>query len=282
MDGERMAQRMRRNRLGNATAPMGRPAGAVHRAGGDRLPGAIAGKEPGAGATHPPPVAQHLEQRRGEHDVAILLPLALLDAEDHALSVDRRRGQAHGFGDAKAGGIAGREDRAMLERRHAVKELGDFAGAEHHGQRVRRLGRRDHGVDRPRLLEGDGVEEAEGGHGDHQGRRRQLLLSGQIDLVGPNLLGAQRGGRPAEVAGEARDVLDVGTLRRRGEVANPHVLEHALPKRGHRGLLLRTRLADSRRSSGAYVRMRGIEAVGASGCADRSSDARSTVYREAV
>src|SRR5271168_5196444 len=35
-----------------------------------------------------PPIAQQLQQLRREHDKAILLPLALLDAEQHALVVD--------------------------------------------------------------------------------------------------------------------------------------------------------------------------------------------------
>ena len=37
MYGERMSQGMWRDGLGNTAAPMGRPAGALHRAGGDRL-----------------------------------------------------------------------------------------------------------------------------------------------------------------------------------------------------------------------------------------------------
>ena len=64
---------------------------------------------------------------------------------------------------------------------------------------------REHRLGSHYPLERDGVEEAEGGYGDHHRRRRQPLLVGQIDLVCPNLLNAQPRGRPAEVAGEARD-----------------------------------------------------------------------------
>jgi hypothetical protein len=153
MYGERVTEGMWRNRFGNATAPMGLPAGPVHRAGGDRLSGAIAGKQPGAGSAHPPPLAQEGQRCRREHDVAILLPFALRDAQDHPLTVNRGRRESHGFRDAEACGIADRQDRAMLGRRDAVEEQGDFAGAEHHGQRLPRFWRRDHGLDRPRFLE---------------------------------------------------------------------------------------------------------------------------------
>lgn len=47
MDREGVPQRMGRNRLGNPGSPMGLPAGAVHRPGGDRSPGAITRKSQG-------------------------------------------------------------------------------------------------------------------------------------------------------------------------------------------------------------------------------------------
>ena len=78
--------------LGMPAAPMRLLAGAVRR----RCvvigsPGRSPGKSQGAGSAHAPPVAQDLQQLRGEHHVAILLALALLDADDHPLAVDGRR-----------------------------------------------------------------------------------------------------------------------------------------------------------------------------------------------
>ena len=49
VDGERVAQRMGRDRLGNAAASMGLPAGLVHGVGGDRVPWPLAGKSQGRG-----------------------------------------------------------------------------------------------------------------------------------------------------------------------------------------------------------------------------------------
>ena len=37
------------------------------------------------------------------------------------------------------------------------------------------------------------------------------------------------------MTGEPSDALDVGALGVRGQIANAHVLEHALAKRGHSG-----------------------------------------------
>ena len=55
----------------------------------DRLAGHIAREEPvPSGRIHSPPAAQDLQQSWGEHHVAILLALALLDANDHPLAVD--------------------------------------------------------------------------------------------------------------------------------------------------------------------------------------------------
>ena len=60
-----------------------------------------------------PPGAQHLEQLGREHHVAVLLPLALLDAEHHPLAVDGGHGEMDGLGDAQAGGVARGQDGVM-------------------------------------------------------------------------------------------------------------------------------------------------------------------------
>ena len=77
------------------------------------------------GPCHAPPVAaQRLQQLGREHDVAIFLSLALFDTDDHALAVDVGGLQADGLGDAQAGGVAGGQDRAMLECCRRSRETG--------------------------------------------------------------------------------------------------------------------------------------------------------------
>ena len=63
-------------------------------AGGDGLIGHGAREEEVARPGGLPVAAEDLQEPRGEHDVAVFLPLALADADDHAwlsMSVTRRR-----------------------------------------------------------------------------------------------------------------------------------------------------------------------------------------------
>ena len=125
-------------------------------------------------------------------------------------------------------------DRAVLGAGHASKEVNDLRGAEDDGQLQRPLGHRDVVVV-PRPAQSDLVEEAQCG-GDHaQAAGGELALLDQMDLVGPNLLGAERLRRAVEVPGEGADLLDVSQLGVEGEIANAHVLEHPLAQRCHGG-----------------------------------------------
>ena len=78
-------------------------------------------KEPVLRLTDAPPVAQHHQPRRREHHVPVPLPFPLDDAEHHPLAVNRRHGQPHGFRETEPGGVAGRQDGAMLEVLHAIE-----------------------------------------------------------------------------------------------------------------------------------------------------------------
>jgi hypothetical protein len=53
----------------------------VERPRADRLARLLAGKEPALRPLHRPSSAQEIEQIRGEHDIAILALLALLEAD---------------------------------------------------------------------------------------------------------------------------------------------------------------------------------------------------------
>ena len=53
-----------------------------------------------------PVSAQDIEQAGREHDVAVLGPLAVLDAEQHALGIDVGNLETDSLADAQAGSIA--------------------------------------------------------------------------------------------------------------------------------------------------------------------------------
>ena len=86
-------------------------------------------------------------------------------------------------------------------------------------------------------LERDLVEEADGGDRDEDRARRQLPLLDEMELVGADLGWTQQLGRLAEMTGEPGDLLDVSALGVRREVADPHILDHAMAKRRHGRLL---------------------------------------------
>lgn len=106
MDGEGVAKRMERNRLGQSGAVARFRAGLSHCIPGDRLAGTIAGEEPLLWPPHLPLAAQDLQELGRQHHVAVLLAFALFDAEDHSLAVDARGLHLHRFRDAQASGIA--------------------------------------------------------------------------------------------------------------------------------------------------------------------------------
>ena len=186
---------MRCDRFGNAgnvDAPSGRPRSTASPA--DVAADSIAREEPLLGLVHWPPVAQDFQQLWGEHDIAIFLSFALLDSNDHSLTVDIGGFQADGLGDAQPGGVAGRQDRAMLELCTQLKKLQDFFRTQDNRQLLRLLGRRDDFFQGPVLMKRDFVEETKSGYGDEDGTGSQLLFVGQVDLVRANLLGPSSSG----------------------------------------------------------------------------------------
>ena len=103
-------QRMRRHRLGEFRHPKCLAAGSVHGACRYRISSNGAGKHPCPDGSHGAPILrQHLQQPGRQHDVAVLLSLALLDAQHHALAIDSLRLQAGRLRNTQAGGIACRQ-----------------------------------------------------------------------------------------------------------------------------------------------------------------------------
>lgn len=86
--GERVPQGMRRDGLLDAAALPCPVACLPDRVSGDRVSGDVTGKKPVAGMSVVPVRSQDLEQARGQHYIAILTVLALIHADDHALTVD--------------------------------------------------------------------------------------------------------------------------------------------------------------------------------------------------
>src|SRR5580704_16691904 len=104
MDGKSVPQTVRGDRLGQAGEVVRFRTGLSHRIPGDRLDGAIAGEEPRLWLPYLPIITEDLQQLGRQHHVAILLALALLDADDHSPAVDDRGLQMNRLRDTQAGG----------------------------------------------------------------------------------------------------------------------------------------------------------------------------------
>src|SRR5271168_4430560 len=110
-----MAQRMRRHALGDSRRPRRGGNRSTELPGRHRVDRIEAGKQPAPRLRDLPPVAQQLQQLRREHHEAILLPLALLDAQQHALAVDIGDLQRDDLGYAQARAIGDAERRLVFD-----------------------------------------------------------------------------------------------------------------------------------------------------------------------
>src|ERR1700674_4225412 len=77
----------------------------------------------------PVPVAQKVEQHRGEHRLAILAALALLDAQHHPLRVDIGDLERNDLGDAQSGAIGDAQRRLVFDAWRRLQKTSHLLGA---------------------------------------------------------------------------------------------------------------------------------------------------------
>lgn len=106
----------------------------------------------------------------------------------------------------------------MFSAAHRIQEPGDLLRARHNGEFLRLPAGWDIIFDNPKPFESDFVQEPEYCHGDRNRAGRQSPLLNQVKLPRPDLGLAQSFRRLAKMAGEPRNLLDVGSLRMRREI----------------------------------------------------------------
>ena len=190
--GEGVAQRMGCDGFRNLRNQTSFPALQLNRQLTDVFAWKLAREEPIFRILDEPPGTQDLKQFGRQHRVAIFLPFALLDPNDHAFAVDGGRGKGDGLGDTEPGGIARGQDDAMLSAPDAVQKVKDLLRAKDDGQPLRLLWGGNHLIHRPTPFESDLVQETERRHRHNNGVGVQFLFVRQIDLVGADLLGSQQ------------------------------------------------------------------------------------------
>ena len=193
------------------------------------------GKEKALGPRQTPVAARNCKQLLREHDVAVLAALAAFDPDDHAGAVDVGDLQARHLGDAPSRGVGRRQRHARLKARNGFEKANDLIAAQHSRQLARRAGVGDPFRDRV-LAERDAVKEAqraddliERSPGNARGR--------QMHLKGADILQSQLIWGTSKISAELRDAMDVGSLGRRREIADRHVLDHATAQRADLGHL---------------------------------------------
>jgi hypothetical protein len=151
----------------------------------------------------------------------------MLDAQEHALAVDIGRFEGDGFGDAETGAVAGEQDGTVLDAGDVVEEVLDFQRGRDDRELFVHAGA-SKVVFIPGRLQGDQVQELDGGDESIDGLRREVALLGQKELILADGFEVEFGGRAVEILGELGDIMDVASLRSGGEVADAHIFDHAL------------------------------------------------------
>src|SRR5690349_3622262 len=156
---------------------------------GDRLREAVARKEPGLELIELPITAEEWQEVGRQHDQTIAFALALADVDHHPLRVDVGALEVTEFGDPHAGGIQGREDRAMLEVPWGEQQRLHFVATQDDWEGLRLLGVGDI-VDHPRAMQGGLVQKTEGTDSLDEDAFGDLLLE-EMELIGADVLRAK-------------------------------------------------------------------------------------------
>ena len=200
-------------------------AGAIELAGRERVDPVLPGKQPALRPRLLPPGAQQRKQVRGEHHVAILAPLALLDPDDHAGAVDVGDLERDDLRGAQARPVGHAQRRPVLEARRRLQQARDLLGAQHD--------RQPPGLPDERHVDHDiGLAQR---HHEEKPQRRQAVIDGwharaargQVQPIAAHVLGARLVRRSAKESAEVLDGADVAFLRPRRELADRHIFDHA-------------------------------------------------------
>ena len=228
-----------------------RVAGPVELARRHGLERIAAWEQPSLWRRNAPPVAQKFKQHRGEHRVAILAALALLDPQQHALRVDVGHLQRGDLRHAQARTIGGAERGLVLDAGGGLQKTRHLLAAQH-DRNLPRLRDKRQVLDGVGPIERHREKEAQRRDREVDARRAHPVL-GQVQLEKPQIFGCRRVGRSAKEDREVLDGPDVVLLRLLTKVPQRHVFDHALPQRadaliGHGILLSEPRLLTPRSS----------------------------------
>ena len=232
MGRKTVPQRVHGHGFGEAGGIAGEMAGELHAADAEVLIGFAAGEKPGSpGPFGFPRGAQERQKPGREHHQTFLAPLALGDAQRHALGIDIVRAQSHDLKDAQTGGIGRTQDGTRLEVRCRLEKPADFLDTENNRQFLWPLLEGQPGQD-PIAFQRHRVQKAQGGNNDVEVGTGDLLRDERPEVLA-DLLRPEIGRRAVEMPRKPGDGIERVPLRIGRQVADLHVLDHAMAKRAH-------------------------------------------------
>jgi hypothetical protein len=228
---------VRRHRFADSALQPHLPTGAINGGWRDRLARAVTGKQPLSGTGALPIVPENGQQFGRQHDIAIFVPLSLVNPNDHALAIDRGGLEADGFGDSQTGRVTDGQKDAVFKIIHRAQKARDFVLAQNDRKLFRLTACGNIVLNSPRSFESNGVEKPEGGDGDYDRAGCEVSLLRQVKQVGPDLGRPKMFRRSPKIPAKPDDLLDIRTLRMCRKVADLHILDQPMTKRAHGQLL---------------------------------------------
>ena len=157
----------------------------------------------------------------------------MLDADHHPAAIDIADLEPDRLGRAKPRGVGGGQRGAGLQAWNGFEKANHLVGTQHHRQ-LARLPSVGNALRNLAMPKRDAIEEPQRTDRLVQ-RRPRDAVGNEMDLKGAHVLKVQPIRRAAKIPTELRDGVDVGSLRRRRQIADRHVLDHAAAQRAHLG-----------------------------------------------
>jgi len=233
--GEAVPEHVGGHPLRDASGTAGAGDGPLHGALVEGTSRVAARKQPVGGPMHAPVAAKRMEQERREHRLTLHIALAVTDHDDPPSAVDVAHAKMERLGDPEPGAVERHGDGALLERREPGEKSGDLIPAQHHRTALgaARVGQmRDH----PLALQGDPVEEAQGGGHLLIGRQRGTGFESVVAEEVADLLRREPARAATQVGRHLRDPAEVHRLRAGRVIAQLEVGQH-LATKGPPGIL---------------------------------------------
>ena len=160
-----------------------------------------------------------------ENDIPVLLPLALLDPDDHAVTIDIGKLERYDLRGSQTGGVSQAQERLVLDVCRRGEQPTHLFRTQNNGQAARLAGR-DELLSKIVASQRDLEEEPQGSGTDVDGRYRRPDRR-QPQLIAMDILWGGLVGRPTQEIGKPFDVAEILMLSLGAKPPDRHVVEQS-------------------------------------------------------